>query len=217
MELADEAVARLNRLALLNDGNLVLLVRDLVRSANAAAPSCIGVIITIGDEEPFHIIDDRLRAGTAIVRASLRAQFAAPRPDHPGRQIVLLAERPGEFKEFTTTTLPTTNTTDHLRHLVLDEDLETDIGPAAGSPQDDHPARLVDQALGVLLDRGFPPTEALQELRNTARAAGRSLPEQAQIILLSLPRTPNRAPGRHIQSAPPSGGLPPGEWTNGHE
>lgn len=188
MDLADEVVARLSRLALLNDGNLVLLVRDLVRSAVASAPSCLGVIITIGDEEPFYIIDDRLRGATAVVRASLRAQFAVSGPGEPARQIVLLAEQAGGFKDFAAAALPASGIPDQMHVVVIDGDLDADIGPAA-SPGD-YPGRVVDRAIGVLLDRGLRPAEALQELRARAQACGRSLPEQAALVLESLRKDP---------------------------
>jgi hypothetical protein len=190
MDLADEVVARLSRLALLNDGNLVLLVRDLVRSAVASAPSCLGVIITIGDEEPFYIIDDRLRGATAVVRASLRAQFAVSGPGEPARQIVLLAEQAGGFKDFAAATLPTSGFPDQMHVVVIDGDLDADIGPGDGHSPGDYPARVVDRAIGVLLDRGFGPPEALQELRARAQACGRSLPEQAALVLESLRKDP---------------------------
>jgi hypothetical protein len=186
MDLADEAVARLNRLALLNDGNLVLSVRDLVRSAVASAPSCVAVIITIGDEEPLFAIDDRLRDGVAVVRASLRAQISASRSDHSGRHVVFLAERAGEFTDFTSVTLPTTGSGDHLHQLVIDGDLEAALALTGTHLNDDHQVRAVDRAVGVLLDRGFSPAEALQELRNRARVSGHSLSGQAEIVLRAL-------------------------------
>jgi hypothetical protein len=43
----------------------------------------------------------------------------------------------------------------------------------------------VDRAVGVLLDRGYPPDEARQELADQARASGRSRFEQARRILRS--------------------------------
>jgi hypothetical protein len=185
MELADEAVARLSRLALLGDGNLVLAVRDLVRSALAATPSCVAVIITIGDEEPFCALDDRLRDGLAVVRASLRAQFALSQPSHPQRHVVLLAEQLGAFKDFTATTLPTNPIADRLHDLVVDGDLRTMVGTASSGRLEED-GRVVDRAVGVLLDRGFYPDEALRELQQRARAARRSLLEQAELVLRSL-------------------------------
>jgi hypothetical protein len=188
MDLADEAVARLNRLALLNDGNLVLMVRDLIRSAVASAPSCLAVIITLGDEEPLYAIDDRLRAGNAVVRASLRAQITESGPGHPMRHVVFLAEQAGEFEDLTAMPLPVIGLPEHQwHHLVIDGDLSaatTLIGGGRGSDID--PGRLVNRAIGVMLDRGFPPDEAFDELRSQAQATGHELAEHAQLILSSL-------------------------------
>lgn len=188
MDLPEEAVARLNGLAQLNDGNLVLMVRDLVRSASALAPSCIGVIITIGDQSPLYAIDDRLRAGTAGVRASLRALITAPGPGHPARQVIFLAERPGEFEDFEVGPLSSPRASGRsVDHLVIDGDLD-----AATSLKDDarpidlDPDRDLNRALGVLLDRGFPPAEARQELRDQADECGNDLVGQARVLLRSL-------------------------------
>jgi hypothetical protein len=186
MDLADDAVARLNGLALLNDGSLVLVVRDLVRSAIASAPSCIAVIVTIADQEPLFAIDDRLRDGVAVVRASLRAQIAASRPGQPGRQVVFLAERQGEFTDFTAMDLPATAAVDQLHTMVIDGDLDAALRLVKAGPNDDHPARTVDRAVGVLLDRGFLPAEALRELHTRARLSGHSLSEQADAVLRAL-------------------------------
>jgi hypothetical protein len=186
MDLADGAVARLNGLALLNDGNLVLLIRDLVRSAVASAPSCVAVIITVGDEEPLYAIDDRLQAGVAVVRASLRAQITALEPGKPGRQIVFLAERPQEFADFTASTMPVNEPRGYVYQLVVDGDLDFAIGLNDGSTVDNSAGRVIDRAVGVLLDRGFPPAEAVQELQSRARASGVTLAEQAEIVMRSL-------------------------------
>jgi hypothetical protein len=186
MDLADEAVARLNGLALLNDGNLVLLMRDLVRSAVASAPSCIAVIITVGDEEPLYAIDDRLQAGVAVVRASLRAQITTSGPGHPGRQIVFLAERPQEFADFTALALPVTPLQGYAHHLVIDRDLDSAFGLTQSLPKEQSAGRVIDRAIGVLLDRGFPPAEALRELQNRASASGGTLFDQAELVLRSL-------------------------------
>jgi hypothetical protein len=186
MNLADEAVARLNDLALLNDGNLVLLVRDLIGSAVASAPSCLAVIITVGKEEPLYAIDDRLREGAAIVRASLRAQITTSGSGTPGRQIVFLAERAREFADFTALDLPITATQGYVHHLVIDRDLDRAFGLTHGPPKENTAARVIDRAIGVLLDRGFPPDEALQELQTRASASGLTLSEQADLVLRSL-------------------------------
>jgi hypothetical protein len=186
MDLADDAVARLNRLALVNDGNFVVMVRDLVRSAMASAPSCIAVIITLGDEEPLYAMDDSLRHGNATVRASLRAQITASRSAQPGHRVVFLAEKVGEFANFTAGTLKRPGSPD-LHHLVIDGDLDAAAGLAQPNGSTDIDAtRTVDRAVGVLLDRGYLPADALETLRTRAHAAGRSLTEQALLVLRSL-------------------------------
>jgi hypothetical protein len=187
MDLADEAVARLNGLALFNDVDLVLMVRDLVRSATAWAPCCLAVIITLGDEESVHVIDDRLQAGSAIVRASLRAQLTAPGPGRTGRHVVFLSERAGEFEDFAALTLRPTGPADRRPHrVVIDGDLAAAVGLTGNGQLVDVAADpAVDRAVGVLLDRGYPPDEARQELADQARASGRSRLEQARRILRS--------------------------------
>jgi hypothetical protein len=161
-------------------------VRDLVRSAVASAPSCLAVIITVGKEEPLYAIDDRLREGVAIVRASLRAQITTSGPGTPRRQIVFLAERAREFADFTALDLPITSPQGYAHHLVIDRDLDSAFGLTHDLPKEISAGRVIDRAIGVLLDRGFLPAEALQELQTRANASGLTLSEQADIVLRSL-------------------------------
>lgn len=55
------------------------------------------------------------------------------------------------------------------------------------------PMRVIHQAIGVLIDRGLPPTEALQLLHHQAQSAGRSLPEQAAAVMASTVPGPERS------------------------
>jgi hypothetical protein len=214
MDLADETVARLNRLAVLSGEDLVLLVRDLVRSVIASTPSCLAVIITLGQESPFYAVDDRLNAGSATVRSSLRAQIMtqqtktqqtktghlktgpsaqAPNVDRRRQQVVFLAEHPGEYANFAAALPMATSPASgfQLHHLVIDVDLHAaDALPVAGQDLDIERAIergvAIDQAIGVLLDRGLAPDEARQMLLERAKVAGDDVYKQALKVLGEL-------------------------------
>jgi len=62
---------------------------------------------------------------------------------------------------------------------------------------------LVDQAIGVLLDRGLSPPQARQDLERRASASNASLAAAARSLLDALPgrRDPRTHMDRDLQSA----------------
>lgn len=158
------------------------LGRDVVR----AVPSCLAVTIThtrSGEE-----VGVSMAAGPAEVLASLAVSLSGA----PGDLLVLRAGAAGAF-------------------VLLAGDLDGLLGP------DHPPARLdehlgwpsvagaeplgasladlsaVDQALGVLVDRGLPPDAASRELGRWAGEAGTTLAAASRELLASLRSHPGRS------------------------
>jgi hypothetical protein len=191
MDLADDTVARLTELAELSGADLVLLFRDLVRSAVASSSSCVAVIINLGEEAPFYALDDRLRSRVATVRSSLRAQIATTGPGRHVHQVIFLAEAPAEYLHLTALPLAGfASSTGRLDRLVVDGDLDAAAhlitgDPAVTGPQKSPTERLrtINQAIGFLLDRGLTPDEGHQELAERARADGNDIYDQALAVL----------------------------------
>jgi hypothetical protein len=93
--------------------------------------------------------------------------------------------------------------------LLVADDLASRLGRARPIIRDRHldpsPSReaaaavfadrgSVDQAIGVLLDRGLSPPQARQDLQRRAYAAGVSLAAAARSLLATLPRSGNPGP-----------------------
>ncbi|GLY33231.1 hypothetical protein [Kineosporia sp. NBRC 101731] len=191
MDLADDTVARLTELAELSGADLVLLFRDLVRSAVATSSSCVAVIISLGQEAPFYALDDRLRSRSAVVRSSLRAQIATTGPGRHVHQVIFLAEVPSEYSHLTALPLASfASSTGKLDRLIIDGDLDaaklllTD-DPSITGPRKTPTERLrtIDQAIGFLLDRGLTPDEGHQKLAEQALADGNDIYDQALAVL----------------------------------
>ncbi|GAB6900708.1 hypothetical protein [Kineosporia succinea] len=189
MDLADDTVARLNELAELSGADLLVLFRDLVRSAASSSSSCVAVIITLNQEPPFYALDDRLRSGATTARSSLRAQITTAGPDQHVHSVIFLADAPGEYSHLASLFLDGfAGPTAKLDRLVIDQDLDA----AAHLPEPDGagdaiPAtdrlRTINQAIGFLLERGLTPEEGYQELVRRARADHGNIYDQAVAVL----------------------------------
>lgn len=183
MDLAHDTVARLNELAELGNGYLVLLFRDLVRSAAASTSTCLAVILAPDQEAPLYAMDEQLRAGTATVHSSLRIEITVADPAPHQYRVIFLAAEPGEYSPFVTLPLSTFSSSGaRLERLVVDADLDAAasiVEPPLGSKQ----ARTVDRALGFLLDRGMAPDEGRKELLRRAELAGNDIHTQACLVL----------------------------------
>lgn len=158
----------------------------LGRDVALAVPSCLAVTITpaglggqagLGGE-----VSVSMTAGSAAVLASLAVPLAG------GGLLVLRAGEPGAFLLLA----------DHLAGLVgldhrpvlLDEHL---VWPAATSAASLADVSVVDQAVGVLVDRGLPPGSARRELRRRAGEADTTIAAVSRALLASLSSDPGRS------------------------
>ncbi len=145
MDLADDTVARLNELAELSGADLLVLFRDLVRSAASSSSSCVAVIITLNQEPPFYALDDRLRSGATTARSSLRAQITTAGPDQHVHSVIFLADAPGEYSHLASLFLDGfAGPTAKLDRLVIDQDLDA----AAHLPEPDAPGTRFRPPIG---------------------------------------------------------------------
>lgn len=158
-------------------------LRQLVVDVSGAVPSCVAVSVLLTSFGGTLTVST-LAAGAAStpVLASLRLPLPGP---NPAGVLVLQASEPGAF-------------------LLLADDLTSQLGGSAGPvvlddqlaapPQSTDATGVtltdlsaVNQALGVLLERGLEPERARQELTRRATTAAISLPAVARGLLAALP------------------------------
>lgn len=172
-DLGDDLVAALDRLG-----------REVVR----AVPSCLAVTIThagLGGE-----ISVSITAGRAAVLASLAVPLSAVAA---GDLVVLRAGEAGAF-------------------LLLADDLDVLLGPDHHPPVrlDEHLTwptaangeslaasvaglRVVDRAIGVLVDRGLPPEAAHRELWRRVGETNTTIDAVSRAVLASPRSDPSRS------------------------
>ena len=145
---------------------LAVLTDDLV----AAYPSYLGFTMTLSTNSGRFVIDNRT-ADTA--GSSILLPASSPSSDH----IVLYAADPGTFLDLAA----------QARALFFPDEqiiLDGHLDPITGSAQPTLTERSdIDQAIGVLIEAGFPPTEAAAELRHRAEHQGTSQHSAALAIL----------------------------------
>jgi hypothetical protein len=158
----------------------------LGRDVAAAVPSCLTVSIVLA--HPDAEISISATAGTAKPGAVL-ASLAVPLPGAvPAGVMVLRASAVGAF-------------------LLLADDLGLLLGaghppigvdehltwpPAASFPTSLADLHAVDQAVGVLIDRGLPPETARRELQQRADAADTTVAAVSRALLADLPAARGR-------------------------
>jgi hypothetical protein len=207
-QTADSLVAAWSALTGTDD-DLSRAVLGLARSARSEFPSWLALKITKSvAEESITIGTPAYSAGEAQVRSSLRLDIGATVPDGRLHSIVLLAGERHAFDAFRhfRSVEPGDQETS-IRRLVVDEDVPltgwvasvapidpdtagcgaagsgaVGIGVGVGTTEDAEHA--VEQAVGILLDRGW--SDARGHLVEGAAASGRTLHEQARTVLASL-------------------------------
>ncbi len=160
------------------------LGRDVVR----AVPSCLAVTITHAG------LGGEISVSTTAGRAAVLASLAVPLSAVPtGDLVVLRAAEAGAFL-LLADDLDGLLGPDHHPPVQLDEHLSWPTTTASGESLGASLADLsvVDQAIGVLVDRGLQPEAARRELWRRAGEANTSVAAVSRAVLAS----PRSDPGR---------------------
>jgi hypothetical protein len=176
------------------DADGVRLVRDiadglgaLVRGLATGVPSCLSASIVL--HRPGGDITVTVPAPTAEDDAApvVRASLAVPLQTAAGRAVLVLqAAHAGAFVLLA----DDLQAQRHPRGLpaLLDQHLVLPVDPSgAGLVGRLADLRVIEQAIGALIDQGWLPEQARQELEDRARAAQLSVPDLARQLLAALP------------------------------
>jgi hypothetical protein len=180
-----------------DDTDLAIVVSDLARSAMAAVPSFLAMRVTIhGAEQSITVATQASRAGTVIVRSSLRLEISTAGEAGHHHRVVYLAERSGAFVAFKETSHWVAGTAeslfgDRIERLVVDGDVPE--GRMAGFARES-PNPLgagdgqssIERAVGVLMSCGFTAEAARVELDVRAEGSESTAVQEAQELLRSL-------------------------------
>jgi hypothetical protein len=153
--------------------------------AQAAVPSYLGLSMTVdGSDPPFTFTT--LEDGTADnVRTSLRLTPLARVGDGraaPSVALILYAETPGTFVDLTADLAWLTGRPPS--DFALDQHRSVPAGSDAGTSL--RAASVINQAIGVLIGRGYTPRQAHSKLDTQADGAGTDRYTTAQFILDTL-------------------------------
>jgi hypothetical protein len=196
----NNAEARLAALSALANGDpdLSLAVLRLANSALLDVPSWLSLQVTeAGIEQPITISSQSYSSGQANATSSLRVEVDSAVHEGLSHSIIFLAEEANAFNAFRhihsaaadEAAGPDTDLEVGLsiRRLVVDGDVPMP-GVLGSSAVDDPDAadseRIIDHAVGVLLERGW--SDARRELAVLALAADCSLLEQAHTVLKTV-------------------------------
>jgi hypothetical protein len=169
------------------DADIGARLRRLAADAKLAVPSYLGLTVLVGSPtsamtltamEEFAHPDD--------VVSSVLIPLADDALDCPGFQLVVIlyAGAPGAFVDLGADLSWLTGR--RLTDFALDQHLNLSSEPdAAGGV---HVASVVNQAIGVLIGRGYTPEQAELEIDAQAAAAGHSRSDAANIVLQAPPR-----------------------------
>ena len=152
--------------------------------AQAAVPTYLGLSVTVdGSDPPFTFTT--LEDGAADdVRTSLRLMLPGVGDGRasPAVTLTLYAETPGTFVDLTADLAWLTGRPPS--DFVLDQHLSVPAGSDAGTHL--RTASVINQAIGVLIGRGYTPGQAHRELDTQADGAGTDRHTTAQLILDTL-------------------------------
>ena len=152
--------------------------------AQAAVPTCLGLRITVdGSDPPFTF--STLEDGAADdVRTSLRLTLPGVGDGRasPSFALILYAGTPGTFVDLTADLAWLTGRPPS--DFALDQHLSVPAGSDAGTYL--RAASVIDQAIGVLIGRGYTPGQAHRELDTQVDSAGTDRHTPAQFILDTL-------------------------------
>lgn len=172
---------------------LAAALSGLCVHVEVAVPSWMSVSIVLNSPNDTDIEADM---EVAIVSpgaqdgAGVRSSLAVPLSEvgSPDQLIV----RAGEAGAFLLLADDLASRLGRARPIILDRHLDPPPSGEAAALFAGH--GVVDQAIGVLLDRGLSPPQARQDLQRRARATGVSLAAAARSLLDALPRRRDRDP-----------------------
>jgi hypothetical protein len=188
-----------------------------------AVPSSLGIRVTSPALGPGHAIETAGYAeATAGCRASLRLDLLGSNPTSTGPiivTVVILAGRAGAFSEFVGGADPLTRPGVRIIRRTIDEDISTqwtqmdaDLGTLDDTVSGN---RIIQRAVGVLIERGHLPDEAIHHLTRTAAATDTTLLDAAWNVLRSATKRPPA--GRpHGSAAPAAASAPPDDEPPDH-
>ena len=156
----------------------------LIDDITTAVPSFLGLRLTVTAGAAGTTITTLHPDLARTTQASLLLPLHQITHAAPGDSLILYAAQPGAFTALATATRETFNLDGQI---VLDPHLDTDadpLTPPVVSGADD--PRLINNAIGVLIDHGYPTDHAHQELTRRARRHGTNLTTAAQKLLASL-------------------------------
>ena len=150
------------------DTGLESVLRAFTSDARAAVRSFSGLTMTIFTEgAPFSFTVLEPRAAEEVAAASLVLPLPLLGPFDAGSHLVLYAARAGAFVDLSADLAFAVDV--DLFALCLDEHLEMPDHTVASGLSD---ISVVNQAIGVLIDRGNTPDQARAELHRSAGASG---------------------------------------------
>ena len=152
--------------------------------ARAAVPTCLGLSVTVEGSDPpfaFTTVED---GAAGDVRTSLRLTLPGVSDGRasPSVALTLYAGTPGTFVDLTADLAWLTGRAPS--DFALDQHLSVPAGSDAGTYL--RAASVINQAIGVLIGRGYTPGQAHRELDTQADSAGTDRHTTAQFILDTL-------------------------------
>jgi len=181
--------------ALDEPGDVLHSLHRLGVDAQAAVPTYLGLSMTVDGSDPpftFTTVED---GAADDVRTSVRLTLPGDGDGRasPSVALTLYAETPGTFVDLTADLAWLTGRPPS--DFALDQHLSVPAGSDAGTYL--RAASVINQAIGVLIGRGYTPGQAHSKLDTQADGAGTERHTAAQFILDTLtaedPADPERA------------------------
>lgn len=161
--------------------DLLTVLTALARNVSTAVPSFFGLTIctpTLAGDVILSTLTDASPAAQASMLIPLDPSAGA------GGTMVLFATTAGAFLDLGADAEFVRGGTDGV---LVDRNLDPATAASGGGAVSVVELSQINQAIGVLVDRGQPPDQAWDELRSKAGAAGRSLLQEAVQLLGPLP------------------------------
>jgi hypothetical protein len=178
---------------------LTSAVQDLLAVYASAVPSCLGLRVSSPALGPGGTIEIErsLEATRASALASLRLDLLGGDPGPDRRltlvSVLILAGQAGAFADFVGGADPRSRQGFRIVRRTVDDDLDPatvrDLAERDWTSREDviGRARVINRAIGVLIDRGNPPDAALQILQHDAGTSGRTTLDQAWTVVQPAP------------------------------
>jgi len=152
--------------------------------AHAAVPSFLGLSVTVDGSDPSFAFTSFEEGAADGVRTSLRLTLPGAGEDSasPPVALILYAGTPGTFVDLAADLAWLTGRPPS--DFALDQHLSAPAGSDAGTSL--RAASAINQAIGVLIGRGYTPRQAQSKLDTQADGAGTDRDAAAQVILDTL-------------------------------